>query len=156
MPEAARTVVDEARRGYKGFPMHAEALGIAPPTKIVPVVEGEPQTSHPAMTLQEYAAAKRWEKETAGIEVNGAFIDTSRESQSMITGAYNYAQANPSKPVSFKSASGWVKLSAAEVTAIALAVGDHVQALFDLESVIADQIEAGIVTTVEQIDAAFA
>lgn len=153
---ATQTVIDQDKIGKKGFPRHYAALGLEPPMKTVPVENGVPQIEAPAMTLQEYAAAKRWEKETGGLEVNGAIIDTTRDSQNMITGAYNYAQANPSKPVSFKAASGWVQLSAAEVIEIALAVGDHVQALFDLESTLADQIAAGIITTIEQIDAAFA
>ena len=154
--QATETVIDSARIGKKGYPMHYAALDLEPPMKTVPVENGEPQTNHPGMTLQEYAAAKRWEKETGGLEVNGAIIDTTRDSQNMITGAYNYAQANPSKLVSFKATSGWVQLSAAEVIAIGLAVGDHVQALFDLENVVSDQIAAGVITSVEQIDAAFA
>lgn len=156
MTEATRTVIDYSRVGRKGTPRHPSAYGRELPTKVVPVIDGEAEPDHPGLTLPEYAAAKRWEKEVGGIEVNGAIIDTSRDSQNMITGAYNYAQENPSKMVSFKTASGWVRLSATEVTVIAIAVGDHVQALFDLESVIADQIEAGIITTVGQIDAAFA
>ncbi|WP_435657957.1 DUF4376 domain-containing protein [Brucella pituitosa] len=154
--QATQQVIDMERMGKKGTLIHPEAYGEQPPMKTVPVVDDKPDTSHPGLTLPEYAAAKRWEKEVGGIEVNGAIIDTSRDSQNMITGAYNYAQENPSKMVSFKTASGWVRLSATEVTVIAIAVGDHVQALFDLESVVADQIEAGIITTIGQIDAAFA
>lgn len=49
MPEATKTIIDEARRGKKGFPRHAELMGIEPPTKVVPVENGEPQTNHPGL-----------------------------------------------------------------------------------------------------------
>src|SRR5690606_30118505 len=60
--------------------------------------------------LKAYAADKRWQVETGGITVGGAMIDTSRDSQAMITGAYAWSQANPAEIVKFKAASGWVDL----------------------------------------------
>jgi len=110
----------------------------------------------PSVDLVAYASNKRWEKETGGIEIDGAIIDTSVESQNRINGAYNYALENPAKNVSFKAASGWVQLSAEEMIAIGRAVGDHVQGMFALERAIAAEIASGTITTVEQIDAAFA
>lgn len=110
----------------------------------------------PQIDMIAYTAQKRWEKETGGIEVNGQIIDTSRESQSMITGAYAYSQANPSETIQFKAASGWVTLDAPTIAAIATAVGAHVQACFALEANIADQITNGTITTTGEIDAAFA
>lgn len=110
----------------------------------------------PEIDLISYTAQKRWEKETGGIEVNGQIIDTSRESQAMITGAYAYSQANPSETIQFKAASGWVTLDAPTMAAIATAVGVHVQACFALEAGVASQIANGTITTVGEIDAAFA
>ncbi|SCM73337.1 conserved hypothetical protein [uncultured Pleomorphomonas sp.] len=103
--------------------------------------------------LVSYAAAKRYAVETGGVTVAGASIDTGRESQAMITGAYAYAHANPEANVSFKATSGWVILTAAEVTAIATAVAAHVQACFTAEKAIDDAIDAGTVTTTAEIDA---
>lgn len=101
-----------------------------------------------------YAAEKRWQVETAGITVGGSAIDTSRDSQSMITGAYVFSQANPTKPVRFKAAAGWVTLDAATMAAIATAVGEHVQACFDIEGDVAEAIEDGTITTTAEVDAA--
>lgn len=103
-----------------------------------------------------YSAQKRWEIETGGIEFNGQAIDTSRESQSMIAGAYAYSQANPDEVIQFKSASGWVALDAATMAAIATAVGSYVQACFALEASVAAAITDGTITTTAEIDAAFA
>lgn len=116
----------------------------------------EPEPEPEPIDLTAYAAQKRWEKETGGIEVNGQIIDTSRESQAMITGAYAYSQANPAETIQFKAASGWVTLDAPTLAAIATAVGAHVQACFALEASVASQIANGTITTTGEIDAAFA
>ncbi|MFI5411290.1 DUF4376 domain-containing protein [Kaistia sp. UC242_56] len=104
--------------------------------------------------LLAWAAAKRWQVETGGLIVAGSAIDTGRESQSMITGAYSYSQANPTELIRFKAASGWVTLDAPTVAAIATAVGAHVQACFAVEEALATAIGAGTVTTIAEIDAA--
>lgn len=115
------------------------------------LVEAPPSESVP-VNLVAYNAQKRWEKEISGINVGGVLIDTSRESQSMIAGAYLYSQKNPGSPIKFKASSGWVTLDAATVETIADAVGAHVQACFATESDVSDAINDQTVTTVEQID----
>lgn len=115
--------------------------------------EPEPAGS---VDLVAYAAQVRWQKEVGGIEVGGMTIDTTRESQAMITGAYAYSQANPAEMIQFKEASGWVTLDAPTMAAIATAVGAHVQSCFALEANIAGQIANGTITTTGEIDAAFA
>jgi hypothetical protein len=74
----------------------------------------------------------------------------------LINGAYNLVGAMPDQVIRFKSTAGWVNLDAAAMTTIAIAVGQHVQASFSLEAEIAAQIEAGTITTAEEVDAAFA
>ena len=86
--------------------------------------------------LPAYAAGKRWLVETGGITVAGAHIQTDRDSQAMITGAYAYAQANPDATINYKAEGGFVALTAAQMTAIGLAVGAHVQACFAAEAAI--------------------
>lgn len=78
---------------------------------------------------------------------------TDRQSQSLITGAYNYVDANPDVTVQFKTTSGFVGLTVAQVKAVANAVAEHVQASFATEGAIAQQIIAGTITTTEEIDA---
>lgn len=87
-------------------------------------------------------AAYRYEKETAGITLNGAVIKTDLESQANINGAWSYAQINPSALIDWKAATGWIQIDAAAVTAIAGAVAAHVQACFSAERVHAEAIAA--------------
>lgn len=103
--------------------------------------------------LRAHAATRRFERETAGVVIEGVTVDTSRDSQSMIAGALAYVQASEAAAVEFKATSGWVTLSANEVKAIALAVAAHVQRCFAAERAIDDAIAAGSVTTYAQIDA---
>jgi len=106
--------------------------------------------------LPTYAAKKRWDVETGGITVSGATVDTSRESQAMITGAHSFALANPAAVISYKSASGFVTLDAAAMVAVATAVGQHVQACFAREAEVVAAVAAETVTSRAAIDAAFA
>ncbi|QIB34736.1 DUF4376 domain-containing protein [Ancylobacter pratisalsi] len=119
-----------------------DGVTFAPPPEIVP----------PAVDLSAYAAAKRYTVETGGITVAGNVIATDRASQAMIAGAYNFAQANPAAVIKFKADSGFVDLDAAAVTAVANAVGAHVQASFAAEADVLASIAAETITSVEDID----
>lgn len=101
-----------------------------------------------------YAAAKRFSVETGGITVENSKVSTDRASQSLITGAYNYVQANPLATVNFKSAGGFVELAATQMTAIANAVAAHVQSCFAVEAQLSKQIADNTTTTIAAIDAA--
>ncbi|AGB71724.1 MULTISPECIES: DUF4376 domain-containing protein [Rhizobium] len=107
----------------------------------------------PPVDLYAYAASKRYAVETGGILLNGMRVMTDRASQSLITGAYNYVQANPDVLVKFKTSGGFVELTAAQMTTIANAVGAHVQAAFAAESDVNVQIIAGMITTKAGVDA---
>ena len=91
-------------------------------------------------------AALRYTKETSGITVNGTEILTDRESQAMISGAYCACLIDPARIINFKGANGWIQLSASEITAIASAVADHVQACFTREKELAELLHADINT----------
>ncbi len=119
-------------------------------------LEGVLRALFPAGMLTIYVAAKRFKVETGGILFNGATIATDRESQAMISGAYNFVAANPEASISYKTDDGFVQLNAAQVQAVANAVGQHVQACFAKEAVVATQIAGGGITTIAEIDAAFA
>lgn len=109
-----------------------------------------------AIDLVAYAAEARWRREVDGVTVAGAAIATDRESQAMIAGAHAYVQANPAATIKWKAEGGFVTLDSTAVTAIALAVGAHVQACFAAEADVLAAIEAGTITTPAEIDAAFA
>ena len=89
-------------------------------------------------------ADHRWRNETAGLDLpGGQRIQTTRESQAQITAVVNSLQMGLiSEPVTYKLDSGWADLTAAEVTAVAQAVGGHVKACFRAERAVAAQLEA--------------
>ncbi len=103
--------------------------------------------------LLTYAAARRFVIETGGIILNSMPVMTDRESQSLITGAHSYVQANPEITVRFKTAAGFIELTATQMTAIANAVGAHVQACFAAEGEVCSQIDTGTIKTMAEIDA---
>jgi len=53
-------------------------------------------------------AALRYQHETAGITLNGMTIETDRQSQSLITGAWSFSQLNPAVLIDWKGVNGWV------------------------------------------------
>ena len=79
-------------------------------------------------------AAARWAAETAGIDVNGFTVRTDRESQALITGAALKAMQDSEYSCRWKTESGFVELTALQISAVADAVRTHVQGCFDRES----------------------
>jgi len=78
--------------------------------------------------------ARRWAVETAGITVSGAAIATDAATQAKLSGALQLVQADNTVLIDWKGSDGsWVQLNASAVTAIAVAVGSHVQACFTRE-----------------------
>jgi hypothetical protein len=92
--------------------------------------------------LKDAVSAKRWAVETGGTTVNGAVIQTDAGSQAKLSGALQLVQADDTVIADWKGADGWVQLNAAAVTAIATAVGLHVQAAFSREKALHDAIDA--------------
>lgn len=86
--------------------------------------------------------AKRYSVETSGVALGPTSIATDERSQGKINGALNLVQLNPSTIIKFKSDSGWVSLDAANMTAIAAAVGTHVQDCFANEEALHTAIDA--------------
>jgi hypothetical protein len=112
------------------------------------VTVGYTVTSRPLQEIKDELKAavsqKRWEVETGGITVAGALIDTSRESQGMLSGANLMAQTFPSRSVDWKTRSGWVSLPASTVLQLSAAVGSHVQDCFSHERVLHEAIDAAV------------
>lgn len=108
-----------------------------------------------ARDLLAYAADKRWRVETGGVLIEGIPVLTDRESQSMISGAFSLAKDQPDATIKFKGADGFVTLTSGQMIAIGRAVGSHVQACFAKEADVFLDIQSGVITTREQIDAAF-
>lgn len=77
----------------------------------------------------------RWQRETGGVTLPvGLHIITTRESQAQIAGVMQSIAAGLiAEPIDWKLASGWVEISAAQMTEIAQAVADHVKRCFAAE-----------------------
>ena len=75
----------------------------------------------------------RYERETGGILVNGAKIQTDRESQATVAGAWAKAKSDPNVTINWKTMAGWVELTAQAMIEIGDAVFNHVQHCFNRE-----------------------
>ncbi|RRY17926.1 DUF4376 domain-containing protein [Brucella anthropi] len=107
--------------------------------------------------LRDYAANKRWQKETGGIEINGLTVATDDRSKTMISGARVAAQNDPNFTTQWKGADGsFVTIDAASIVGISDAMLAHVSSCFATEAQVLADIEVGTISTTEQIDAAFA
>jgi hypothetical protein len=107
--------------------------------------------------LKAHAASARYNKETGGFAVGGVTYPTDRETQAKMAAAYALAQGNPNIAFDWKLPNGgFVALTAADVAAVATAVGVFVQQCFGAEASACIDIEAGTITTRAQIDARFA
>ena len=91
-------------------------------------------------------AEARWHAEVSG--VNG--IRTDRESQALITGAALKAMQDSEYTCRWKTETGFVELTAAQILAIADAVRAHVQGCFDRESELLTLVDAA--TTPEELE----
>lgn len=87
-------------------------------------------------------AQHRYSVETGGMTVNGMKVATDDRSKSLINGAFNLCQSVPATTVQWKTDAGFVSLSAAQVAAIAVAIGQFVQACFTAEATHIDAINA--------------
>ena len=140
--------------------MHYAALrcGTAHEERCLLTTMGQPEVSHPGMTLQEYAAAKRWETEVGGTIWNGWPVLTDRESQNKITSealAIEKGERLDGDP--WKFADGEFRpLTNVQMDSLAAAVRLYIRDSFAIEARVVAEIDAGTISTVEQIDAAFA
>jgi hypothetical protein len=134
-------------------------LGQSLGKEIVADADGRPTLQDPPpLGLEELRKIKlealaqlRYERETAGITVDGAVIKTDRESQAMLTGAWVRTQRKPTTVIDWKGKNGWGKVGKAQIEATADAVSDHIQNCFTQEMVHATAIAA--LETAEDIDA---
>jgi hypothetical protein len=105
--------------------------------------------------LRAYASDKRWRVETGGIAFGGHVIATDDRSKMMLMGARILAAADSGHSERWACADGAVlTLDAAAIIAASDAVAAHVSACFATWAEVAAGIEAGTITTTEQIDTA--
>lgn len=93
----------------------------------------------------------RWQKEVGGITVEDFSIDTSDRSKILICSMYvDAAGKDPAATRKFKSATGEIEITNAQVVAIGQAVADHVQRGINAELAV-----AAYIGVVDDIEAAF-
>lgn len=143
---SSRTVDD----GYVAI--SGEVLFASPPTQdqIAAAFSG-----YTKLALTAYVAAARFAKETAGVRVGTATVNTDRRSQAQLTSAYVWGQANPTGTMQWKLPNGsFVALSGTNIVSMATAVAAYVQGCFAIEALLVTGINAGSITTTAQIDQA--
>jgi hypothetical protein len=81
----------------------------------------------------------------------GTVVKTDRESQSLLMGAALFAKEDPTYTVNWKGENGWVVLDAQTILYLASQVRAHVQACFDKEKLLCEQIDSA--ETEEELEA---
>lgn len=88
-------------------------------------------------------AESRYAEEVNGVALpDGTPLDTDRDTQGRIAGAFSLASANPDVVINWKSQSGWIQLDAPTVVAMGVAIGTHVQECFTKERAKCEEIDA--------------
>lgn len=105
----------------------------------------------PVVDIPALIAARRYQAETSGITVNGMDVPTDRDSQAMVTGAALASVIDPNYTCQWKTAEGFVDLTAQQIIALASAMRAHVQSCFDREAALLAALGAGTYTD-EQLD----
>jgi len=131
LAEQFEPVPDEVQAGWSLI----DGVWTAPPPA------PEPVPDWPALI-----ASRRYDAETAGIDLMGMHIDTGRDSQALITGATVQAMLDPSYALRWKTVAGFVDLTAEQIIAVATAARGHVQACFNREAELLDALAAGTFT----------
>ena len=75
----------------------------------------------------------RYQHEIGGVNIGDIIIDTNRQSQALINGAYSTTLINPNTTINFKATTGWINLNANDIINIATIVSMHVQSCFNRE-----------------------
>ena len=83
---------------------------------------------------KEHIAACRYAEEVNGVTLpDGTRVETDREAQTRVAGAFSLATIDPNVTINWKNQDGWVQLSAETVINMGAAIGTHVQECFTKE-----------------------
>lgn len=117
-------------------------------------VEDAPPPPPTKNDLKALAADKRYRVETGGMLFGGMPVSTDRTSQNMIDGASKLFDEDPTiSSVDWAlSPDTFITLTKAQVKQLGVAVGRHVQACFGAQRQISALIDAGTITTQEEIE----
>jgi hypothetical protein len=121
---------------------------------VIDWVEGSITIDNSAL-LKSYAAEKRWNKEVGGTLVNGVPVPTDDRAKLLLLGAATSMVDGSSSNLVIAGVNYGV-FTKIQIQALNDAVVAHVQATFPLLATVLAGIDAGTITTMEQIDTAFA
>lgn len=115
-------------------------------------------TSYTHSQLRAYSDDARWRKEQGGIVTTAGFpIKTDDRSQAKITGVFNAGQIEPSVVTPWRCADGTVRqLDAPAMAAMNEDLLVHINNCFAISADTYTAINAGTMTTLDEIDAAYA
>lgn len=127
--------------------------GDAPPDALTPVDRANP-VAPSAESLADYASRRRWEIEVGGTTWQGVPVATDDRSKTLVNG--ELAAIDLGERVdgeAFKFADGLPRpLTNAEMQAVAVAMRGHVKATFAALFGVLAALQAGTVTTRQQVD----
>jgi hypothetical protein len=114
-------------------------------------------TTYSKEQLAAYSPDKRWRKEQGGITLSsGMPVKTDDRAQAKITGVFVAAQQAPTVITPWHAADGTVQqLDGNQLVAMNNDLLTHINNCFSVSADVLAQIEAGTITSLEQIDAAF-
>lgn len=104
--------------------------------------------------LKAFAAEKRWRKETSGTVVAGTPIPTDDRAKVLLMGAA--LSMTDGATAQFVVGNVAATLTGAQFKALYAGLVAHVQSCFDTQTTVLAAIDAGTITTIEQVEAAFA
>lgn len=156
LDEYNKTCFENSAEGRRVMKEHLSLMGMTDTIAEILSVWGNSPTIVPSFAELQTAkraeiAAARYEREIAGVEVNGILLDTGRDSQALITGAALAAMLDENYSLNWKTTSGFIHLTAPEIIAVAQAVRAHVQSCFDREGELVALVDAA--QTAEELDA---
>lgn len=107
-------------------------------------------TTTEASAITAHIKAYRRTRETEGMTVSGVTVQTDVESRASLLGAVQLGTS-----IDWKTDSGFVTLTASQISAIASAVGQHVQKCFSAEKTVSDAHLQTPYTSKQAVETAF-
>lgn len=132
--------IEAAGIGFRLRNHIAEATDVAGATAIMQAFDPLPWEKEQALAR---LAAKRWAVMTGGTTVGGVAVKTDADGIASLTGAFNLAAAGVQNEFRFKVGAGeFQTLTADQMKGLFAAVAGFIQACYDNEKALSDQIAA--------------
>lgn len=116
--------------------------------------------AYPRGTLKSYNGFSRYNREVSGVVVNSITpipFTTDFASRNAMANANEYVKITPGSTVNWKMSDGsFVNLNAAQLTTVTTNMATFLQNCFNCENANVTAIDGGTLTTLQQIDDAFA